>query len=224
MSKEIFIKNLEKIGSKLSDFEEVPNAKNNSKYTILGKGYFGYVEKMKSKKNNLYYAIKKLDKNNFDLTNFHRETEIMFSLKHENIAKFYGYFEDKENISKYREIYNDRKNLDNEKSDKTIYCLVLEYVPNGSLNDFLIKNKEFLKNNCINESFIIKIFKQLLNALIYLYDRSVLHRNLMPNSIMFDENNNIKIIIFGLSALYKDNNPENKNKPNYLFGENTQCG
>ena len=62
---------------------------------------------MKSKKNNLYYAIKKLDKNKVDPINFYRETEIMFTLKHENIVKFYGYFEDKENITKYSKIYND---------------------------------------------------------------------------------------------------------------------
>ena len=40
------------IGTKLSDFEEVENQKKSQRYTILGKGNFGYAEKMKSKKNN----------------------------------------------------------------------------------------------------------------------------------------------------------------------------
>ena len=43
-----FLKNLKEIGTKLSDFEEIPGKE--KKYTLLGKGNFGYTEKMKSKK------------------------------------------------------------------------------------------------------------------------------------------------------------------------------
>ena len=100
----IMHKNLINIGTKLSDFEEIENPAKNLKYTVLGRGNFGYAEKMKSKKNNLYYAIKKLDKEKVNNKNFHRETEIMISLNHENIVKFYGYFEDKENINKLKHL------------------------------------------------------------------------------------------------------------------------
>ena len=65
-------KNLKNLGNKLSDYEEVPDQKKNKNYTILGKGNFAYVEKMKSKKNNSYYAIKKVTSNNFDPINFSR--------------------------------------------------------------------------------------------------------------------------------------------------------
>ena len=100
--------NLEFIGNKLSDFEEVAklNEKNEikRKYTILGKGNFGFAEKMKSKKDNIYYAIKKLDKQQIDSDkierlHFKREIEIMQKLNHQNIIKFFGYFEDKEDIN-----------------------------------------------------------------------------------------------------------------------------
>ena len=229
MSKEIFIKSLEKIGTKLSDFEEVPNEKKHLKYFILGRGNFGYAEKMKSKKNNLYYAIKKLDKYKIrNIKNFQRETEIMFSLNHENIIKFYGYFEDKENINKYKEVYHDKINVEKGNYDRIIYCLVLEYAPNGSLNDYIRRNREYskIKNiyTPIEESFIIKIFKQLLNALNYLFSKSIMHRDIKPDNILFDKNNNIKITDFGLSALYKDQNPENKNKPDYSFGDSSGLG
>ena len=225
MSKEIFIKSLKKIGTKLSDFEEVPNEKRKSKYTILGIGNFGYAEKMKSKKNNLYYAIKKLDKFKIQsIKNFHRETEIMFNLDHENIIKFYGYFEDIENITKYRDIYRNRKNFNNEKEDRIIYCLVLEYAPRGSLNDFLIKNRQYLKTIRISETFIIQIFKQLLKVLVYLFQKSVLHRDIKPDNILFDRNNNVKVGDFGLAVLYEDKNPEHINKDKRLFGEFTCVG
>ena len=45
-----FIISLEDIGTKLSDFEEIRNL--DKSYTLLGKGNFGYAEKMKSKLNN----------------------------------------------------------------------------------------------------------------------------------------------------------------------------
>ena len=106
---------LEYIGNKLSDFEEVrkPNGKDPKfhdpfdKYTFLGKGNFGYAEKMKSKKDNNYYAIKKLNKklinsDKIEKKHFKRETKLMTKLFHENIVKFFGFFEDKENINKYK--------------------------------------------------------------------------------------------------------------------------
>ena len=96
------LKNLESIGTHLTDFEEIEN--NQSKYTILGIGNFGYVEKMKSTKDNKIYAIKKLNINseNFIKKNFKRETKLMISCNHENIIKLYGFFKDKENINKYK--------------------------------------------------------------------------------------------------------------------------
>ena len=66
---------LEDIGNKLSDFEEIP--KGEKQYFLLGNGNFGYAEKMKSKKDNKFYAIKKIDINSdkFDKKSFRRETK-----------------------------------------------------------------------------------------------------------------------------------------------------
>ena len=214
-------KSLINIGNKLEDFEEIKNPKTNLKYTILGKGNFGYAEKMKSKKNKIEYAIKKLDKDKINMKSLHREIEIMTLLNHENIVKFYGYFEDKENINKYKEIYKDKKEIMNEKEDKTIFCLVLEYIPNGSLNDYIEKYKALCRKKNMSlplkEDFLIKIFKQTLNALIYLSSKSIMHRDIKPDNILFDENYNVKISDFGLAVLYNDKNPQYSKKPEYLF-------
>ena len=87
-----YIKNLSNIGTHLSDFLEIP--KGQSPYTLLGKGNFGYAEKMQSKLNKKYYAIKKLNKNslNFNKKDFIRETQIMIKLNHENIIKIIWIF------------------------------------------------------------------------------------------------------------------------------------
>jgi serine/threonine protein kinase len=206
------------IGSKLSDFEEVPNKKNNTNYTILGKGHFGYVEKMKSKINNNFYAIKKLQENKIYQIHFLREVGIMLNLNHENIVKFYGFFKDEENINKYNEIYNIV--FDEKKEAQIIYCLILEFIPNGSLND-KIENKKFTP---FEEDIIIRYFKQILSAVKYLHENSIIHRDIQPENILFDKNDNIKITDFGLSALYKDNNLKNINKPIFLFSRGTSVG
>ena len=90
----------------MEDFREVKDK--DKDYFILGCGNVGYVEKMLGK-DNKYYAVKKLDKKNkqFNRLNFKRETQISIRLNHENIVRFYGYFEDKEKIKKFKEIKRD---------------------------------------------------------------------------------------------------------------------
>ena len=139
----INIKTLENIGTKLLDFDEIPN--NDKRYTILGRGNFGYTEKMRSRIDKNIYAIKKINMNSpkFNKINFKREVEITMNLDHENLVKLYGFFKGKEKIFKYKEIYKDKENLDNITQYVEIYCLVLEFAEEGSLE---YHYKDFRKN------------------------------------------------------------------------------
>ena len=218
------VNNLIDIGTSLSDFEEV--SKGTKNYTILDYDRISYTEKMKSKKNNRYYMIKKIIKNDkkFNNKNFKREIEIQSKLNHENIIKLYGYFEDIEKASKINEIneINERRIYKREKivEDAKVYCLVLELAEKGSLEDYLSSHKKkYNEDNYvpIEQDFIFKILTQALSALNYMQSQSVLHRDLKLNNILLDENNNIKISDFGSAALMKDNYPINKNKDPDLF-------
>jgi len=137
-------------------------------------------------------------------------------LEHPNLIKFYGYFEDKENIDKFKFVYkNDKKRKITETEDKEIYCLVLEFAENGSLKDYF---KNYKKNNKTEKSFtpipqeiIIKFLKQSLDALKYLHENNIIHRDISLDNILLGKNNTIKISDFGISAKMKDQNKyENK--------------
>ena len=229
---------LKDIGNKLSDFEEIP--KNGKKYFLLGNGNFGYAEKMKSKKDNKFYAIKKIDINSdkFDKKNFKRETEIMFDLNHENIIKFYGYFKDKEKIDKYKEIFteiyskkkqdkNKLEALEKETEDKEVYCLVMEFAQNGSLENYYKKYKKNFSDKKhftpLRQNIIIKVFKQILNGLKYLQKRNIIHRDIKPDNILLDEENNVKISDFGIAAIFRDNNFD-EDTDETLICNGTQAG
>ena len=61
----------------------------------------------------------------------------------------------------------------------------------------------------IDQGFVIKVFREILNALIYLKNKKILHRDIKPDNILFDENYNSKLSDFGLCALYKNIIEEN---------------
>ena len=97
-----FTKYLENIGTKLSDFEEIPHKGQN--FFFLGKGSFGYAEKMKSKKDGKFYAVKKIDRHSekFNIKDFKRETLIKWivetwetGIKKETVEKIFSLMRNK---------------------------------------------------------------------------------------------------------------------------------
>ena len=102
---------------------------------------------------------------------------ILDRINNRNIIKIYDHFDINENE----------------------YYLVLEYVPNGTLDDKI--NNQRKSKTPFQEIEIIRIFKQIINGIIYLHDLNIVQRDIKPDNILFDEFDNVKLTDFGYSVL-----------------------
>ena len=109
------------------------------------------------------------------------EISIMNKLKHENIVNLIEVLGCK---SKVPILYILNEQI----------FMVLEYVPNGELFDYI------LKNNRLSEEEARKFFRQLITGIKYIHDQNICHRDIKPENLLLDKDMNIKISDFGLSA------------------------
>ena len=159
---------------------------------LLGKGSYGEVYLSKKLNSNKLYATKKINKTIAD-------TEMRRYLKYEiNILKMLNH----PNIVKLEEV----------KTDKNYYYIVMEYINGGELSDYLKKYK--LKyQRAFPEEIVQYLMRQIIKALIYIHDKNIIHRDLKLENIMvsFDSERDkkelnmmkatIKIIDFGCAII-----------------------
>lgn len=81
-------------------------------------------------------------------------------------------------------------------ASRTKIFIVLELVTGGELFDRIVAETKFTENKA---RFY---FKQLVDGVSYCHTQGVCHRDLKPENLLLDENMNLKISDFGLSALY----------------------
>ncbi|CAJ2652787.1 unnamed protein product [Trifolium pratense] len=142
---------------------------------LLGKGTFGKVYYGRSITTNQSVAIKMIDKdkvikNYQTLDSIKREISVMRLIKHPNIIQLFEVMATKSKI-----------------------YIVIEYAKGGELFKKLAKGK-------FKEGVAHKYFKQLISAVDYCHSRGVYHRDIKPENILLDENKNLKVSDFGLSA------------------------
>lgn len=142
----------------------------------IGKGAYGKVVSIKSKKTGKDYAMKIMTKKVLVkykmMKQLLNEINIMKKLAHENIIRYQTHFED----------------------DEYIY-LILDLADEGHLFDRLSKKGVF------SEDEAAKLIFQLLKAVNYMHSREppIIHRDIKPENILF-MNDQIKLADFGWSC------------------------
>ena len=90
--------------------------------------------------------------------------------------------------------------------DDNYRYLVMEFIEGTYLHELKgnIQNRGY-----IDQNLVINIITQLLETLEYLHDTChIIHRNIKPDNIIIEKNNNIKLINFGLSAYLMNPNKQ----------------
>ncbi|CAH9138587.1 unnamed protein product [Cuscuta epithymum] len=157
---------------------------------LLGQGAFAKVYYARSIITGQSVAIKVIDKEKVlkvGLTDqIKREISVMRLVRHPNIILLYEVM-----------------------ATKTKIYFVIELAKGGELFNKLAKGR-------LKEDVARKYFHQLLNAVDFCHSQGVYHRDLKPENLLLDEDGNMKVSDFGLSAL-----AESKRQDGLLH---TTCG
>lgn len=146
----------------------------------IGKGNFARVMLARHIPTNSEVAIKIIDKTQLNpnsLEKLFREVAIMKKLNHPNIVKLFEVIE----------------------TDKTLY-LVMEYINNGEVFEYLVKNGR-MKENIARQKF-----RQIVSAVQYLHSKNIIHRDLKAENLLLDANLDVKIVDFGFSNEFIEGN------------------
>ncbi|XP_060202556.1 CBL-interacting serine/threonine-protein kinase 14-like [Lycium barbarum] len=149
---------------------------------LLGCGAFGKVYHARDLETEKSVAIKVVSKQKIlkgGLTaHVKREISIMRRLRHPNIVRLH-------------EILATKKKI----------CFVLEYAIGGELFAKLSKGR-------FSEDLSRRYFQQLISAIGYCHSRGVYHRDLKPENLLLDDNWDLKVTDFGLSAVTDQIRPD----------------
>ncbi|KAI3455236.1 hypothetical protein Pfo_011899 [Paulownia fortunei] len=157
---------------------------------LLGKGTFAKVYYARNLKTSESVAIKVISKDQVKkeglMEQIKREISVMRLVRHPNVVEI------KEVMATKQKIF-----------------FVMEYVKGGELFAKVARGK-------LKEEVARKYFQQLISAVDFCHSRGVSHRDLKPENLLLDEDGNLKVSDFGLSAL-----PEQLRNDGLLH---TQCG
>ena len=76
--------------------------------------------------------------------------------------------------------------------------IIMEYCEGKEILDYI------LTKNRLSELEGLKYFQQLINCLFYLHSQNIAHRDVKIDNMLLDKNRDLKLIDFGLSTKYSD--------------------
>lgn len=203
-SKSDFEKSADYLGVPVFSFDELEEATNKfHESQELGDGGFGTVYYGKLYDGRLV-AVKRLYENSCrHMGQFLNEIHILARLRHKNLVTLYG--------------CTSRKSRD--------LLLVYEYISNGTVADHL--HGKLAQSNVLPWSTRLSIAVETAEALSFLHEHDVIHRDVKTTNILLENSFRVKVADFGLSRLFPNDvthvSTAPQGTPGYVDPEYYQC-
>jgi len=146
----------------------------------LGRGEFSIVYAAVHKRTKAKVAIKVIEKAELeDTSRLETEVKILKKMRHPNIIRLKGFYDEESKL-----------------------YLVMERVTGGELFSRIVELGAY------SEAAAADVIRKLLDAVHYLHERNIAHRDLKPTNLLLkskDDHSDIKIADFGLSKILGEN-------------------
>eukprot|EP00923_Selenidium_pygospionis_P027870 GHVN01050389.1.p1 GENE.GHVN01050389.1~~GHVN01050389.1.p1 ORF type:complete len:584 (+),score=58.26 GHVN01050389.1:254-2005(+) len=149
----------------------------------LGAGSFGEVHLVTERTSGLGRVCKIINKEltQVPVEQIDEEIEVLKNLDHPNIIKIF-------------EVYEDYNNM----------YIIMETCEGGELLGRIVQAQQ--RGKFLNEQHVAILMDQLLKALTYIHSCRVIHKDLKPENVLFQDtrlDSPIKVIDFGLAEMFK---------------------
>ncbi|OWM69810.1 serine/threonine-protein kinase STY13-like [Punica granatum] len=129
---------------------------------------------------------------------FRQEVAVWHKLDHPNVTKFIGASMGTSSLK----IPSKNSTSDaNHSVPSTACCVVVEYLPGGSLKNFLIRNRR----KKLSYKTVIELALDLSRGLSYLHSKKIVHRDVKTENMLLDSQRRMKIADFGVARVEAQN-------------------
>ncbi|KAM0050719.1 putative dual-specificity kinase TKL-Pl-4 family [Helianthus debilis subsp. tardiflorus] len=131
-------------------------------------------------------------------TSFRQEVAVWHKLDHPNVTKFVGA---SMGTSDLKIPSNNTSNMGQNSLPSRACCVVVEYLPGGTLKKYLIRNSR----KKLSFKIVVQLALDLSRGLSYLHSKKIVHRDVKTENMLLDLNRTLKIADFGVARVEAQN-------------------